>query len=66
MKLTSKSSERTYKSTKKNRLLLTKRYEYFNVSIQTIRLDRMELHSELICRIKDVATKQHDEINHYR
>ncbi|GGI41731.1 transcription factor FapR [Mammaliicoccus stepanovicii] len=37
--------------------------EYFNVSIQTIRLDRMELGiPELRRRIKDVATKQHDEI----
>ncbi|MCJ0913643.1 MULTISPECIES: transcription factor FapR [Mammaliicoccus] len=37
--------------------------EYFKVSIQTIRLDRMELGiPELRRRIKDVATQNHDEI----
>nr|WP_263313529.1 transcription factor FapR [Mammaliicoccus sp. Marseille-Q6498] len=37
--------------------------EYFKVSIQTIRLDRMELGiPELRRRIKDVATQHHDEI----
>lgn len=65
MKLSKVDRQKELTSRLKNEPFITDESlsEYFNVSIQTIRLDRMELGiPELRRRIKDVATKQHDEI----